>query len=66
MPLAFAEPTASAIPVDVVTAENADAVLAALPTDAQNWANLQGFTGALGQGLWLPDARVGISRALLG
>lgn len=66
MPLAFAEPTNAAIPVHVIDADAVDAALAGLPSEGQVWAKAQGFTGALGQVLCLPDARGGLAKVLVG
>jgi leucyl aminopeptidase len=66
MPLAFAEPTDAAIPVDVIETDGVDAALAALSSEAQVWAKAQDFTGSLGQVLCLPDAKGGIARVLVG
>ena len=66
MPLAFAEPTDAAIPVDVVAADAVDAALAALSPTAQAWAKAQEFSGALGQVVCLPHTDGGIARVLVG
>ncbi|MBR2655394.1 MAG: leucyl aminopeptidase family protein [Loktanella sp.] len=66
MPLCFAEPHASAIPVHIVGADAAEAVVAALPDGSRQWAASQGFTAALGQVLMLPDAQGGIAQVLVG
>ena len=66
MPLAFAEPTNAAIPVHVIDADAVDAALAGLPSEGQVWAKAQGFTGALGQVLCLPDARGWLAKVLVG
>ncbi|MGJ8587769.1 MAG: leucyl aminopeptidase family protein [Yoonia sp.] len=66
MPLAFAEPTDAAIPVDVIESDGVDAALEALSAEAQAWARAQDFTASLGQVLCLPDAKGGIARVLVG
>ncbi|WP_322890344.1 MULTISPECIES: leucyl aminopeptidase family protein [unclassified Yoonia] len=66
MPLAFAAADAVAIPVHVLQAAEAAAFVADLPAPAQTWAGLQGFKGALGQVLVVPDAQGGIAQVLVG
>ncbi|MEL7181571.1 MAG: leucyl aminopeptidase family protein [Pseudomonadota bacterium] len=66
MPLAFAEPTDAAIPLHVVAADAVDAALARLTTEGRAWAQAQGFAGALGQVLTLPDAQGDIAQVLVG
>ena len=66
MPLAFAEPTDAAIPIHVVAADAVDAALARLTTEGRAWAQAQGFAGALGQVLTLPDAQGDIAQVLVG
>ncbi|PUB15471.1 leucyl aminopeptidase family protein [Yoonia sediminilitoris] len=52
----FVKATDAAIPLHVVEAEACEAFLTTLPDAARNWAAQQGFTGALGQVLTVPDA----------
>ena len=66
MPLAFAEPTDTAIPIHVVAADALDDALAKLPSEGKAWATAQGFEGALGQVLTVPDAKGGLSQVLVG
>ncbi len=66
MPLAFATDDTAAIPVHVLQADQAPGFIAALPDPARAWAGHQGFTGALGQALVLPDALGGIAQVLVG
>ena len=66
MPLAFAEPTDTVIPVHVVAADAVDDALAKLSVEGQAWAEAQGFTGSLGQILTLPDAQGGLEQVLVG
>ena len=66
MPLAFATDDTAAIPVHVLHADQAPGFIAALPDPARAWAGHQGFTGALGQALVLPDALGGIAQVLVG
>lgn len=66
MPLAFATDDTAAIPVHDLQADQAPGFIAALPDPARAWAGHQGFTGALGQALVLPDALGGIAQVLVG
>jgi leucyl aminopeptidase len=66
MPFSFAEPTADAVPVHIVAADQVTETIAALPATGQIWAKRQGFTGTLGQVLILPDAEGGIAQVLVG
>lgn len=66
MPLAFATADTAATPVHVLQADQAPGFIAALPAPARVWAGHQGFTGALGQVLVLPDAQGGIAQVLVG
>ncbi|WP_400085626.1 leucyl aminopeptidase family protein [Yoonia sp. R78084] len=66
MPLAFADPTDAAIPVDVIESDDVDAALEGLSAEARAWAKAQEFNGSLGQVLCLPDAKGGIARVLVG
>ena len=66
MPLAFAEPTDAAIPLHVVAADAVDDALAQLSPAGQAWADAQGFAGALGQVLTVPDAQGHVSQVLVG
>ena len=66
MPLAFAGPNPAAVPVHVVEKDHAAARVADLPAQGQTWAAAQGFNGALGQVLVVPDAQGGIAQVLIG
>ena len=66
MPLAFADPTPDAIPVDVVTPDRLDAVMDALTENERNWVSSQGFTAALGQCVLLGGADGRLARVLAG
>ena len=66
MPLAFADPTPDAIPVDVVTPDRLDAVMDALTENERNWVSSQGFTAALGQCVLLGGANGRLARVLAG
>jgi hypothetical protein len=56
----------TATPIHLVEAAGAEAALAALPAPAQAWARLQGFAGALGQIVQIPDADGALSSVLFG
>ena len=62
----FVEDSADAIPLHVVAEDQLDAWMAEVPEQARAWAKAQGFAGALGQALALPDANGGIAQALIG
>ncbi|MFO8125307.1 leucyl aminopeptidase family protein [Yoonia sp.] len=66
MPLAFAEPTETAIPIHVVEAVAVEDALAKLPPEGQSWAKAQGFDGSLGHVLTLPDPQGRLSQVLVG
>ncbi|MFQ1699355.1 leucyl aminopeptidase family protein [Loktanella agnita] len=66
MTLAFAVDAGAAIPLYVISEDDLDQALADLPDQARPWAKSQGFTGALGQALTVPDANGGIACALAG
>ncbi|EBA12039.1 leucyl aminopeptidase family protein [Roseobacter sp. CCS2] len=66
MPLAFAEPTDAAIPLHVVAGDAVDAALARLTAEGRAWAKAQGFSGALGQILTVPDAQGDLAQVLVG
>ena len=66
MTLTFAEPSQNAIPIHVISADNADDDLARLPDATRNWAKAHGFTGGLGQLLTVPDDKNGITAVLVG
>jgi leucyl aminopeptidase len=66
MPLAFAPADTPAIPLHVLDSDSADDFLKALPEVAQNWARGQGFTGALGQVVQVPDADGRVAQVLVG
>ncbi|WP_322894441.1 MULTISPECIES: leucyl aminopeptidase family protein [unclassified Yoonia] len=66
MSLAFAGPNVAAIPVHIVEKDRAEAAVADLSDMGQTWAATQGFTGALGQMLVVPDAQGGIAQVLVG
>ena len=62
MMLTFAPATAQSVPIYVIDADMPDAI----PTAAMAWVASQGFTGALGQALCIPNADGQISMALVG
>ncbi len=66
MPLAFAEPTQTPVPVHVVDADGLEEALSGLPGQSRAWAQTQGFTAALGQVVTLPDKAGGIAQVLVG
>ncbi len=66
MPMTFAAPIETAVPLHVVTPETLDAVLKGLSGTARNWIQAQGFTGKLGQIVAAPDADGRIAVALVG
>ncbi|MEO1638049.1 MAG: leucyl aminopeptidase family protein [Pseudomonadota bacterium] len=66
MSLAFAEPADTAIPIRVVTSDDVEAAFVDLPEAQRRWAEVQGFNGALGQIVQLPDADGGVATVLVG
>ena len=66
MPLAFAEPIDTAVPIHVVEADALDEGLARLDDAGRAWADVQGFKAALGQVLCVPDTAGGIAQVLVG
>lgn len=62
MTLLFAPVTSDAIDLYVIASEDLDQ----MPKHAQAWADLQGFTGALGECITVPDKDGGIGCALVG
>ncbi len=62
----FAPVSAPALPLRLIEAAAAEAALKALPAAHRAWAASQGFTGALGQTVLLPDSKGGIAGALFG
>lgn len=56
----------AATPIQLVETAAAEAVLTALPAPAQAWARLQGFTGALGQVVQIPDGNGALAQVLFG
>ena len=66
MPLAFAEPTAAAIPIHVVQGEELEAALARLSPDAKTWVEAQGFKASLGQVVVIPDQSGAMAQVLVG
>ena len=66
MTLEFAAPSDAAIDLHIVSEDDWDRVLSDLPQTTQGWANAQGFTGALGQTLTVPDDRGQIAVAFVG
>ena len=66
MPPTFATPTDKAIPIDVISADQADEAMQALPDQAREWARIHEFKGALGDVLTIPDGSGGIDRVLIG
>ena len=55
-----------AIPITLVPSEGVAEVLADLGALTENWADANGFSGALGQVLRIPDADGGLSQILFG
>ncbi len=66
MPPKFCDSKDSAIPLHVVEQPDADAVLNGLGADVAGWARLNGFTGAPGQALLIPDRDGAAMMALAG
>ena len=66
MPLAFAEPIDTAVPIHVVEADALDEGLARLDDAGRAWVDVQGFKAALGQVLCVPDTAGGIAQVLVG
>ena len=66
MRLQFATEGEPTIPLHVISADNFADQMAALPAIASVWAKSQGFTGALGQVLSVPDADGQVNMALAG
>lgn len=66
MPLEFAQTTDTDVPIFVIDAGGAEAAVAALPEPGRAWADLQAFTGELGQVLAIPDESGGIAQVLVG
>lgn len=66
MPLAFAEPLDTAIPLHVVDADGLAQAMTKLTPQGQAWAHAQGFRAALGEVLVLPDGNGGIAEVLVG
>ncbi|KIC29028.1 leucyl aminopeptidase family protein [Leisingera sp. ANG-M6] len=66
MPPVFAAPGPDACPVHVIASDELDSWLSGQPQRVQAWASAQGFTGACGQALTVPDADGGIEMALAG
>ena len=55
MPLSFAEPVESAIPLHIVEGNTIDAWLSDKPADVAEWVRLNGFEGGIGQVLIVPS-----------
>lgn len=66
MILQFAPATPDAIPTHIIGSDDLDHALGKLPAAAQTWARAQGFTGALGAAVTVPNADGSIAMALLG
>ncbi|MDB4240737.1 leucyl aminopeptidase family protein [Yoonia sp.] len=66
MPLAFADRTDAAIPINVVVSEGLESALSNLTPAHQAWAAAQGFQAGLGQTLSLPNADGTVSAVLVG
>ncbi|KIC35851.1 leucyl aminopeptidase family protein [Leisingera sp. ANG-M7] len=66
MPPVFAEPGPDACPVHVIASDELNSWLSGQPQRVQAWASVQGFTGACGQALTVPDAEGRIEMALAG
>ena len=62
----FAPDTPDAIPLQFVSPDNRDAVLATLPPAAQGWAKAQGFAAGPGEVLALPGPDGQVVQALVG
>ena len=54
MPLAFADPTDTVIPIHVIDGDGLDAAMADLTAAHKAWAVAQGVTAALGQVVLTP------------
>jgi hypothetical protein len=59
MPLSFAPPTDTAIPIRLADKSGATDLLAGLPEPAATWAGHHGFAGNLGQTCAIPGAADG-------
>ncbi|MDC0660056.1 leucyl aminopeptidase family protein [Leisingera sp. SS27] len=66
MPPVFAAPGPDACPVHVIASDALDSWLSGQPQRVKAWASAQGFTGACGQALTVPDAEGRIEMALAG
>ncbi|MBY6066036.1 leucyl aminopeptidase family protein [Leisingera aquaemixtae] len=66
MPPVFATPGPDACPVHVIASDVFESWLSGQPQRVQAWAKAQGFTGACGQALTVPDTDGGLGMALAG
>ncbi|KIN63090.1 Leucyl aminopeptidase [Sulfitobacter noctilucicola] len=66
MPQTFADPAAASIPLHVISEEQLENWLSEQPERNRSWLKAQGFTGALGQAVTLPDDEGGIALAAIG
>lgn len=66
MTLAFVEDSPAAVPLFVVDQNTCDSWLEQQPAPVANWARANGFSGASGQALLVPDATGAPALALLG
>lgn len=66
MPPVFAAPGPDSCPVHVIESDSFDSWLSSQPQRVQAWVSAQGFSGACGQALTVPDGDGGIGMALAG
>lgn len=66
MTLTFASPDTPSIPLIVIEQGQVEHILAEQSETAKSWVAAQGFTGALGQAVTVPDAEGRIGLALVG
>ena len=66
MSLKFANPAVGSLPAHILTSETAGSWAEVASSRARNWIDAQGFTGAFGQALVLPDEAGQPEAALLG
>lgn len=66
MPLSFASPSESSVPLHVIAQPDLDAWLQKQPDNVVSWVEANGFTGAMGQALLVPGAKARSGFALAG
>ncbi|MFK7834627.1 MAG: M17 family metallopeptidase [Sulfitobacter sp.] len=66
MPLSFAAPTPDAVPLHVVSEADLEGFMDAQPPAVRAWLEVQGFKGAIGQAVAVPDADGGVALAVVG